>query len=222
MFDLALPNAFAGLTLRPLREKAHPMFETFESIRADIAERLGEAARNRKAPMHTPVIATADADARVMVLRAFDPDTWTLRFHTDARSPKCAAVGEGAAVGALFYDREAKVQIRVRGEGRIETDTPLADAAWEESTNFAKRCYLGDGPGAASDVATSGLPEWAEGIQPTDEQIAPARENFGILLIELEELDWFYLANSGHVRAQFARVGDGWPDAKWDARWVAP
>ena len=167
--------------------------------------------------MHTPVIATADADARVMVLRHFVADTWTLRLHTDARSPKCDVIGDGAPVGALFYDKAAKVQIRVRGTGRIETDTPLVEQVWAESTNFAKRCYLGDGPGAHSNLPTSGLPDWAEGIQPTDEQIMPARENFAVLLIDLHELDWFYLANSGHIRAQFSRDG-----GEWEGRWVAP
>lgn len=193
------------------------MFETFDSILSDIARRLSQGASERDCALHTPVIATADADARVMVLRAFDAERWTLRLHTDTRSPKCTAIASGAPVGVLGYDREAKVQLRLRGTGRIETDTPLADAAWEESTNFAKRCYLGEGPGAASDAPTSGLPEWAEGINPSDEQIMPARANFAILLIELEQLDWFYLANSGHIRAQFARVGDD-----WEGRWVAP
>ncbi|RGP40158.1 3-hydroxyisobutyrate dehydrogenase [Altererythrobacter insulae] len=193
------------------------MFESFQDIREDIAERLSAASTNRKLPMQTPVVATADADARVMVLRAFDTDAWTLRFHTDLRSPKCAVIADAAPVGVLFYDKPEKVQIRVRGVGRIEHDTPLADQAWAESTNFAKRCYLGDGPGAVSDVASSGLPDWAEGIQPTDEQVEPARENFAILLVELKELDWFYLANSGHIRAQFSR--DGY---EWHGRWVTP
>lgn len=199
------------------QETALPMFESFAEIQRDIAERLGAASANRKLPMQSPVVATADADARVMVLRAFDSEAWTLRFHTDLRSPKCGVIGDAAPVGVLFYDKPEKVQIRVRGVGRIEHNTPLADQAWSESTNFAKRCYLGDGPGAASDVATSGLPDWAEGIQPSDEQVAPARANFAILLIELQELDWFHLANSGHIRAQFSRVGDD-----WEGRWVSP
>lgn len=193
------------------------MFDTFKDIHRDLSARLARAASDRKSPMHTPVIATADADARVMVLRHFVADTWTLRLHTDARSPKCDVIGDGAPVGALFYDKAAKVQIRVRGTGRIETDTPLVEQAWAESTNFAKRCYLGDGPGAHSNLPTSGLPDWAEGIQPTDEQIMPARENFAVLLIDLHELDWFYLANSGHIRAQFSRDG-----GEWEGRWVAP
>ena len=207
----------AGLTYRRGGVMARNMLETFDDIRGDIAARLGQAAADRRSPLHTPVVATADADARVMVLRAFDADAWTLRFHTDVRSPKCHVIGAGSPVGVLGYDRDAKVQLRLRGRGRIETDTPLVQQAWEESSNYARRCYLGDGPGAPSDAPTSGLPEWAEGIQPTDEQVSPARENFAILLVELDSLDWFHLAHDGHVRAQFVRDG-----SSWAARWVAP
>ncbi|MBH5322968.1 pyridoxamine 5'-phosphate oxidase family protein [Erythrobacter sp. JGD-13] len=151
--------------------------------------------------MHTPVVATADADARVMVLRAFDRATDTLRFHTDARSPKCSVIGDGAPVGVLLYDKEAKIQLRCRGTGRIERDGPIADAAWEASTNFARRCYLGDGPGTQSDEPSSGLPDWIEGQQPTNDQVAPAREHFAVLLVTLAEVDWFFLSNDGHRRA---------------------
>lgn len=193
------------------------MFETLDDVRADIALRLKRAASERTSPMHTAVVATTDADARVMVLRAYDEASGTIRFHTDARAPKVGVIGSGAPVGLLFYDRDAKVQIRVRGHGWIESDTPLADAAWEESTNYARRCYLGEGPGAVSEVPTSGLPDWAEGIQPSDEQVAPARENFAVLLVEPHSLDWFHLAHSGHMRAQFDRVGEG-----WEGHWASP
>jgi len=193
------------------------MFETLDEVYDDIASRLERAAGERNSPMHTAVVATADADARVMVLRAYDKAAGMLRFHTDARSPKVSVIGAGAPVGLLFYDREAKTQIHLRGQGWIETDTSLVDAAWADSTNYARRCYLGEGPGAVSGVPTSGLPQWAEGIQPSDEQVAPARENFAVLLVEPHSLDWFHLAHSGHIRAQFDRVGDG-----WEGRWVAP
>ncbi|RIV88036.1 flavin-binding protein [Aurantiacibacter zhengii] len=165
--------------------------------------------------MHTPVVATADADARVMVLRGFERAGWRLRFHTDARSPKCETIGDGAPVGVLFYDREAKLQVRCRGRGWIETDTLLVDAAWQESTNFARRCYLGEGPGAVSDSPTSGLPAWAEGIEPEDEQLTGARKNFALLLVELVEADWFSLAHTGHRRA-IIQLTSG------EGRWVSP
>ncbi|HCY02993.1 MAG TPA: flavin-binding protein, partial [Erythrobacter sp.] len=62
--------------------------------------------------MHSPVVATADADARVMVLRAFDADSWLLRFHTDVRSPKVAVIETDSRIGVLAYDRQAKIQLR--------------------------------------------------------------------------------------------------------------
>ncbi|QZH76527.1 MAG: flavin-binding protein [Erythrobacter sp.] len=165
--------------------------------------------------MHTPVIATADADARVMVLRGFDAESWTLRFHTDARSPKAMLIGECAPVGVLFYDPAAKLQIRARGTGRIELAGPTADAAWEESTPFARRCYMGEGPGTLSDGPTSGLPDWIEGLKPDEEQLAPARANFAVLLVALEQVDWFSLSNDGHRRAVLDLVGG-------EAHWVTP
>ena len=189
------------------------MFDTLDAIRKDIADRLRRGASDRRSAFHCPVVATADADVRIMVLRDYDEARRTLRFHTDARAPKVAAIGDGAPVGVLFYDAEAKIQIRCRGTGRVERYGPIADAAWDEATNFARRCYLGEGPGTPSGEPTSGLPEQFEGVEPSDEELKPARENFAVLFVTVEEADWFYLSNDGHVRAQFLR-GEG--------RWVAP
>jgi general stress protein 26 len=206
-----------SLTRRAERPKAGGMFDSLDAIRSDCANRLIRAARDRKCPMHTPVIVTADVDARVMVLRAFDAASWTLRLHTDTRAPKAAAVAADPRMAVLLYDKGAKIQIRLRGTGRIEHDGPVADAAWAASTNFARRCYLGDGPGAASDVPTSGLPSEFEGAEPDEAQLIPARANFAVLLIDVAEMDWLYLAHTGHQRAQFTRAGEA-----WEGRWVAP
>ena len=60
----------------------------------------------------------------------------------------------------------------------------------------------------------SGLPDWAEGRKPTDGQLAPARENFAVLLVELEEIDCYHLAHDGHRRALIEPGGKG--------RWLTP
>ncbi|MFN3990087.1 MAG: pyridoxamine 5'-phosphate oxidase family protein [Erythrobacter sp.] len=193
------------------------MFETLEEVRRDWLGRLARSPRDRKCAMHTPVVVSAPADARVMVLRAFDLAEGRLRFHTDVRSPKVAAIAADPRMAVLFYDKSAKIQIRVRGNGRVERDGPVADAAWSKGTNFARRCYLGEGPGSASQVPTSGLPPEFEGVEPDEEQLIPARENFAVLLIDIREVDWLYLAHKGHLRAQFMRVGEG-----WEGRWVTP
>ncbi|MEW4448361.1 flavin-binding protein [Qipengyuania sp. JC766] len=195
------------------------MYATLDEIRQDVMRRLGNAANDRRSAMHAPVVATTDASVRVMVLREFNSSVWMLRFHTDSRAPKARFIGtEGDRTGVLFYDRKAKIQIRAQGIGRVECEGERADRAWEEATNFARRCYLGEGPGAVSEEATSGLPAEFEGVEPTAEQVAPARRNFAVLLVALDHLDWLYLAHDGHRRAQFDRSGMG----EWEGRWVAP
>ncbi|NQX93477.1 MAG: pyridoxamine 5'-phosphate oxidase family protein [Erythrobacter sp.] len=193
------------------------MFEQLDDVRADLTNRLVRAAKDRKSPMHVPAVVTSDVDARGMVLREFDSKAWTLRFHTDTRAPKVAAIEADPRVAVLFYDKGAKIQIRVRGTAEILRDAPVTDAAWDNGSNFARRCYMGDGPGAASDAPTSGLPADLEGVEPTDEQLVPARANFAVLRITLRELDWLYLAHTGHVRARFDIDAAG-----WSGRWVAP
>ena len=196
------------------------MFETLDDVLTDCRNRLIRAPRDRRSPMHTPVVVTGDVDARVMVLRAFDSEGWALRFHTDARAPKAQVVAADPRAALLFYDKGAKVQIRVRGAAQIITGGPEVDAAWAASTNFARRCYLGDGPGMQSDAPTSGLPPEFEGVEPDDVQLIPARENFALLRITLTSLDWLYLAHTGHVRAQFMRADA--IDAPWQGQWVSP
>jgi 3-hydroxyisobutyrate dehydrogenase len=197
------------------------MFDTLDEVLADCRNRLIRAARDRKSPMHTPVIVTGDVDARVMVLRGFDAAAWTLRLHTDARAPKAKVIAADPRLAVLAYDKAAKIQIRARGWGEVLTQGPVVDEAWAASTAFARRCYLGEGPGAASDTPTSGLPAAFEGVEPDEAQLVPARENFAVLRIALTSLDWLYLAHTGHVRAQFARRRGDAAEA-WSGGWVSP
>ncbi|MEY4239878.1 MAG: hypothetical protein RL339_2479 [Pseudomonadota bacterium] len=196
------------------------MFETLDAVLADAAAHLTRAARDRKSPMHVPVVGTGDGDLRMMVLRACDPDIGLLRFHTDARSTKTATIGRDGMASVLAFDAEAKIQLRLRGAARIETAGPVADAAWAAASEYARRCYLAVGaPGSPAEQAMSGLPEAVEGIRPSEEQLIPARDNFAVLLIEPTSLDWLYLAHNGHRRAQFARSGAG---QDWQGTWVIP
>ena len=155
-----------------------------------------------------------------MVLRAVDWAARTMRIHTDRRSPKCAALVDHDAMSVLGYHVAEKVQMRLSGRGEVITDGPLFESAWQESTLFARRCYLTLGaPGSESQAPTSGLPTAIEGVQPTEEDIGPARNNFAVLLFKFEAIDWLYLANSGHRRAYFE-----WDVAseQWLAQWRIP
>ena len=200
------------------------VIDDLDAVRADIFRRLGRASKDRRSAMHTPVIATVRADGtpsqRVMVLRAFDSATATLRFHTDARAAKVGEIGDGAPVSVLAYDPGAKRQFRLSGTGRIEADGETADKAWSDATLFARRCYLADpAPGTVSDVPVSGLPADIEGRKPKDDaEVAPGRANFAVLLARIDTIEFLHLAHTGHRRAIFRLQ----PDGSWHGQWLVP
>jgi pyridoxamine 5'-phosphate oxidase len=181
---------------------------------------LARGGADRKSPLHTPAVCSVDRDglpsARVMVLRKADPAAATLRFHTDARSPKVAEL-DGRPVAVLAYHPAEQIQLRISGSACVLTDDPSVDAIWNQSTLFARRCYLAQQPpGTPLPGPASGLPDWIQGLEPTADQIGPARPNFATLLIDVTAIDWLHLANSGHRRAVF-RSADGWRGS-----WIAP
>lgn len=217
---VASVNALVSFVFRLPGSQMNNSIETLDGVLADISARLARGARDRRSPMHMPVIGTADGDMRMMVLRSCDAGLDLLRLHTDARSPKAGAIGGGSSVGLLAFDPEAKVQIRARGTGRIEASGPIADQAWAEASAYARRCYLAEqAPGTAAGRPLSGLPAEVEGIRPREDQLVPARANFAVLLVTLTALDWLYLAHDGHRRAQFTRAGEG---REWQGTWVVP
>jgi pyridoxamine 5'-phosphate oxidase len=177
-------------------------------------------AANRNMAAHTPVVATIDRagqpQQRVMVLRAADRAHRSLRFHSDARSAKIAQTG---AASVLIYEPGEKLQLRLTGSARADVDGAESAAAWERSTQFARRCYMAEAaPGSFSPVPVSGLPAWIEGKQPTDDQLRPYRGNFGLFLVTFDTIEYLYLANTGHRRARWT-----WDEASgWSGNWLVP
>ena len=181
---------------------------------------LTRGAADRRSPLHTPTVASVTAagvpDARVMVLRAADRVAASLRFHTDARSPKCGDL-IGRAVSVLGYHPGESVQLRLAGTARVVMQGPEVDHIWATSTPFARRCYLVESaPGTLLPGPASGLPTWVEGRQPEVADLVPARANFALVMIDVAEIDWLHLAQAGHRRAVFRA------DAGWAGRWVVP
>lgn len=174
---------------------------------------LVRGAADRRSPVHTPVVASVTAagapDARVMVLRAANRATASLRFHTDARSPKCAAL-DGRPVSVLGYHPGEAVQLRLSGVAEVIGEGAEVDAIWAASTPFARRCYLVEqAPGTAIEMPASGLPAWVEGRKPEPDDLLPARPNFAVVSVAVTAIDFLHLAQSGHRRALFL-ADDGW------------
>ena len=179
---------------------------------------------NRNSPSHMPAVATVDAlgmpQLRIMILRDVSRDARTLRFHTDSRSTKAEQLRQNPATSVLIYDPAAKVQIRMSGKTHFTATGAVADIAWSASTPFARRCYMAEAaPGTPLAEPSSGLPDWIAGKQPEEEQLAGYRANFAALLVEVDTIEWLYLANSGHRRARWQ-----WDALQnsWAGRWLIP
>lgn len=199
-----------------------PFYNNLPLTLDTIAALWMQGAQNRRSPLHTPVVASiaeGRPSQRVMVLREVDWSARTMRFHTDARSSKIDQMQDGAPVSVLGYHPDEKAQMRMEGRAHILTQGPVFDAAWQSSTLYARRCYMAlEASGAPSAAPTSGLSPDIEGIMPTAAQIGPAKANFAVVLIEFDEIDWLYLANAGHRRAQFRHCDA----AGWQGHWCVP
>lgn len=179
---------------------------------------------NRHSPAHMPTVGTVDENGapqlRIMVLRDVSRETRTLRFHTDLRSIKAGQIRRNSATSVLVYDPAAKAQIRLSGRAIITEEGTVADTAWMTSTPFARRCYMAEAaPGTPLTTSSSGLPDWIEGKQPDEDQLADYRPNFAALLVEIDTVEWLYLANAGHRRARWH-----WNAAQtsWLGSWLVP
>jgi hypothetical protein len=204
--------------------EAESPYSALDTAEAALWQTLGRASRDRRAPWHTPVLATVGADgapqARVLVLRDASRSRRMIRLHTDRRTEKADAIGREPRVALLFYDFGAKLQLRLSGTARIEGEGPAADAAWAATTLFARRCYQAPiAPGARAEAPTSGLPPELEGREPTLEESEAGRANFAVLLVEAARLEFLHLAVTGHRRGLFCydRAQD-----RWEGRWLIP
>lgn len=171
---------------------------------------------DRRSPCHSPTVATIGSDGRprlrTVILRGADPETWTLRFHTDRRSDKVNELASDSRVSLLAYDPGAKIQIRVEGMASVHTEDALADAAWAGSRSFSQICY-GSAPAPGQTIANGG----AFSLPVGSDDVAQGRANFSAVQLSVTLLEWLYLAHAGHRRARFVRTAEG-----TESVWLAP
>lgn len=204
--------------------ETEPFYNDLDLSLAEARKLIDGGAHDRRYSSHHPVVGTIGKDGlprqRVMILRKLDWERRLIRFHTDWRTEKVEELASNGAASVLIYEPESKVQLRLSGKAAVQTTGSAVDAAWNEATLFARRCYLAEtAPGTLSDNPQSGLPLWVEGRAPSDEEVAPARANFAILLFEFNQIEWLYLANKGHRRARW-----NWnsADHDWIGNWLVP
>ncbi len=176
---------------------------------------LSRGVADRKAPFHTPSIATVDAQGaphvRTVVLRACEVPSRALRFHTDMRGEKVAHIAANPRVAMHFYDVGAKLQLRVSGTAEVLGSGPIAEDAWTRSQPQSRECYAAvKAPGAV--IETPEPVAIANSLTSSE-----AQANFCAVIVTVDRIEWLYLAAEGHRRAVWT-----WIDTAWHGAWLQP
>ena len=182
-------------------------YENLEEIQNKYWSMLDEAVTNRASPFRIPVFVCGhqnEIDGRIIVLRKSDRKNSLLQFHTDFRSPKVDILKKNNKASLLFYDKEEKIQLRVKVECEVNNQNSTTEESWKKTQHISRRCYLTDSPpGTLSDNPTSGMISELEDFDYTMEQSEEGFKNFTVIKCNIQSIEWLYLAAKGHRRAKF-------------------
>ena len=182
-------------------------YEDLGEIQNKYWSMLDDAVNNRDSSFRIPVFICAhqnEIDGRIVVLRKSDRENNLLQFHTDLRSPKVDILNKNNKASLLFYDKEEKIQLRVKVECQINNQNKISQESWKKTQHISRRCYLTDSaPGTISDDPTSGMISKLEDFDYTMEQSEEGYRNFTVVKCKIKSFEWLYLAAKGHRRAKF-------------------
>ena len=187
-------------------------YENLEEIQNKYWSMLDDAVTNRNSPFRIPVFICTnqdDVDGRIVVLRKSDRTNNLLQFHTDLRSLKIDILKKNNQASLLFYDKEEKIQLRVKVDCEINNQNSITEESWKKTRHISRRCYLTDSPpGTKSENPTSGMISKLEDFDYTIEQSEIGYKNFTVIQCKIKSIEWLYLAAKGHRRARFDLKND--------------
>ena len=173
-------------------------YEDFKEIKKKIWSMLNDAVTNRSSQFRIPVFICAnqnEVDGRIVVLRKSDRENKLLQFHTDLRSPKVEILKKNKKASLVFYDKEEKIQLRVKVECEVNNQNSTTEESWKKTQHISRRCYLTDSPpGTKSENPTSGMISKLEDFDYTMEQSEEGYKNFTVIKCKIQSIEWLYLA----------------------------
>jgi len=182
-------------------------YEDFKEIKKKIWSMLDDAVTNRSSQFRIPIFICGDKsdfDGRIVVLRKSDQSNNLLQFHSDIRSDKIPKLKNNKKASMLFYDKEEKIQVRLKVECIINHENEITKESWSKTGHISRKCYLVDnGPGKESLSPTSGLKPELDNFEFTMEQSEEGYKNFTVIQCKIKSIEWLYLAAKGHRRARF-------------------
>ena len=187
-------------------------YEDFKEIKKKIWSMLDNAVTNRSSTFRIPVFVCGDQkdfDGRIVVLRKSDQSNNLLQFHSDIRSDKINKLKNNKNASMLFYDKEEKIQVRLKVECTVNHNNEITKESWSKTGHISRKCYLVDnGPGTESSTPTSGLKPELDNFEFTMEQSEEGYKNFTVIQCKIISIEWLYLAAKGHRRARFDLINN--------------
>ena len=182
-------------------------YDNLEEIQTKYWSMIEDAVTNRASSFRIPVFICSHQDeveGRIVVLRKSDKKNNLLQFHTDLRSPKIEILKKNNKASLLFYDKEEKIQLRVKAICEINNQNSITEESWKKTQHISRRCYLTDSaPGTISNKPTSGMISQLENFDYTIKQSEDGYKNFTVIKCKIKSVEWLYLAAKGHRRAKF-------------------
>ena len=182
-------------------------YEDFNEIKKKIWLMLDDSVTNRNSPFRIPVFICGerkDFDGRIVVLRKSDQTNNLIQYHSDIRSNKIDKLKINKNAAMLFYDKEEKIQVRLKVECTVNHNNEITKESWLKTGHMSRKCYLvNNGPGTESHNPTSGLKPELDNFEFTMEQSEEGYKNFTVIQCKIKSIEWLYLAAKGHRRAKF-------------------
>jgi|TARA_B100001059_G_scaffold40161_1_gene32396 pyridoxamine 5'-phosphate oxidase len=182
-------------------------YEDLLEIKKKIWSMLDNAIKDRSSPFRIPVFICGnqdDFDGRIVVLRKSDQSNNLVQYHSDIRSDKISKLQKNKNASMLFYDKEEKIQVRLKVECTVNHNNKITKESWLKTGHMSRKCYLVDnGPGTISEIPTSGLKPELDNFEFSMEQSEVGYKNFTVIQCKIKSIEWLYLAAKGHRRAKF-------------------
>ena len=182
-------------------------YENFKEIKKKIWSMLENAVTDRSSPFRIPIFICGDQsdfDGRIVVLRKADNKNSLVQFHSDIRSDKIEKLKKNSKASMLFYDKEEKIQVRLKVECIVNHNNNITKESWSKTQHISRKCYLVDNaPGTESENPTSGLKPELDNFEFTMEKSEEGYKNFTVIQCKIKSIEWLYLAAKGHRRARF-------------------
>ena len=189
-----------------ITEKHNNTNEIYENI----WKCLDKGVNDRFSDYHTFSLATSPeniAEIRTVVLRGYDRKNQSIIFHTNNLTSKISEIKNNPNVGALFYDKKEKIQIRCNGDAVINNMDEYCKERWNKMSAQSQECYY-------QNISPGENIEYPEIVKNKLEN--KLSENFTVITININKIDWLYLSSKGHTRVKFLKNNG------FTGQWIAP